>query len=73
MISPNSVVNIQSENIFFTSGILIASIICTVLLIALNKWRLDEKLGVVFLIMYLLFLGIATFIEVCLVVERNHF
>ena len=64
LISPNSVVNIQSENIFFTSGILIASIFCTVLLIALNKWRLDEKLGIVFLVMYLLFLGIATFIEV---------
>lgn len=64
LISPNSVVDIQSENIFFTSGILIASIFCTVLLIALNKWRLDEKLGIVFLVMYLLFLGIATFIEV---------
>lgn len=64
IISPNSVVQIQSENIFFTSGILIASIICTVLLIALNKWRLDEKLGVIFLVMYLLFLGVATFIEV---------
>ena len=64
VITPNSVVHIQSENIFFTSGILIASIICTVLLIALNKWRLDEKLGVVFLVMYLLFLGVATFIEV---------
>lgn len=64
VISPNRVVYIQSENIFFTSGILIASILCTVLLIALNKWRLDEKLGIVFLIMYLLFLGIATFIEV---------
>ena len=63
-IDPNSVIRIQSENIFFTSGILIASIICTVLLISLNKWRLDEKLGVVFLIMYLLFLGVATFIEV---------
>lgn len=64
IISPNSAVYIQSQNIFFTSGILIASIICTVLLIALNKWRLDEKLGVVFLVMYLIFLGIATFIEV---------
>lgn len=64
VISPNSVVHIQSENIFFTSGILIASIICTVLLIAMNKWRLDEKLGVIFLVMYLLFLGVATFIEV---------
>ena len=64
VISPNSVVNIQSENIFFTSGILIASILCTVLLIALNKWQLDEKLGIVFLVMYLVFLGIATFIEV---------
>lgn len=64
IITPSSVVYIQSENIFFTSGILIASIICTVLLIALNKWRLDEKLGVIFLVMYLIFLGIATFIEV---------
>ena len=64
VISPNSVVHIQSENIFFTSGILIASILCTVFLIFLNKWRLDEKLGVIFLVMYLLFLGIATFIEV---------
>lgn len=64
IIAPNSAVRIQSENIFFTSAILIASIICTVLLIAMNKWRLDEKLGVVFLVMYLLFLGVATFIEV---------
>ena len=64
IISPNSVVHIQSQNIFFTSGILIASILCTVFLIAVNKWRLDEKLGIVFLVMYLIFLGIATFIEV---------
>jgi len=64
IISPNSVVYIQSENIFFTSGILIASILCTILLIYLNKWKIDEKLGILFLVMYLLFLGIATFIEV---------
>ncbi|KAM7432730.1 hypothetical protein ABFA07_016908 [Porites harrisoni] len=64
IISPNTAVYIQSENIFFTSGILIASILCTILLIVLNKWKLDEKLGVIFLVMYLLFLGIATFIEV---------
>jgi len=64
IISPNSVVYIQSENIFFTSGILIASILCTILLIYLNKWKIDEKLGILFLLMYLLFLGIATFIEV---------
>ena len=64
VISPNTAVYIQSENIFFTSGILIASILCTILLIVLNKWKLDEKLGVIFLVMYLLFLGIATFIEV---------
>lgn len=64
IISPNTAVYIQSENIFFTSGILIASILCTILLIVLNKWKLDERLGVIFLVMYLLFLGIATFIEV---------
>ena len=64
VITPNTAVYIQSENIFFTSGILIASILCTILLIVLNKWKLDEKLGVIFLVMYLLFLGIATFIEV---------
>ena len=62
-IDPNSTVKIQSENIFFTSAILLASIATTVLLLFLNKWKLDQKIGIVFLVMYLFFLGVATFIE----------
>ena len=63
VIDPNSTVRIQSENIFFITFILLASIVVTVLLLFLNKWKLDQKIGVIFLVAYLLFLGVATFIE----------
>lgn len=62
-LQPNQPVIIQSENIFFTSGMLIGSIFCTVLLIHLNHWTLNVRIGIGFLIMYFMFLIVATYIE----------
>ena len=62
-LQPDQPVVIQSENIFFTSAMLIGSILCTVLLIHLNKWLLNVRVGIGFLAMYFLFLIVATYIE----------
>lgn len=62
-LQPNQPVIIQSEHIFFTSAMLIGSIFCTILLIHLNKWLLNVRIGVGFLAMYFLFLLVATYIE----------
>ncbi|EDO48007.1 predicted protein, partial [Nematostella vectensis] len=62
-LQPGKPVVIQSENIFFTSAMLIGSIAVTFLLIQFNKWKLNVKVGIAFLIMYFLFLIVATYIE----------
>lgn len=62
-LQPNEPVVIQSENIFFTSAMLIGSILCTVLLFHLNNWTLNVRIGIGFLLMYFMFLIVATYIE----------
>lgn len=63
LLQPGQPVIIQSENIFFTSAMLIGSIFCTVILFHLNGWSLNVRIGIGFLIMYFMFLIIATYIE----------
>ena len=63
LLSPGTTVEIRSRNIFYTSTLLLGSIVVTFLLIGCNRWRLDTRIGVVFLVMYFVFLGLATFLE----------
>ena len=59
----NSTVNVISGSILYTSMSLFATVFVTVLLVSLNKWRLNKCLGVTFLFLYVAFISVATLFE----------
>ena len=63
ILNPGSSVMIYSQSIMVSALLLIGSIVFTVLAIHLNNWKLDPKLGVIFLIVYLVFISLATLVE----------
>lgn len=71
LLSPGTTVQIRSRNIFYTSILLLGSILITVVLIACNRWKLNKKFGIYFLVMYFIFLGLATFLEVLPCCEQH--
>ena len=62
-IEPGEPVLIQSQSIMVSAMLLIGSIVFTVIAIHLNDWKLDFKLGIVFLLVYIVFIALATLIE----------
>ena len=63
VMEPNSVVYIQSKSIMVSALLLIGSISFLVLAVHFNEWKLDGKLGFIFLIVYLIFISLATLVE----------
>lgn len=63
ILNPGSSVTIYSQSIIVSAMLLIGSIVFTVLAIHLNSWTLDRKLGVIFLIVYIVFIALATLVE----------
>lgn len=63
IMEPGSFVEIQSQSIMISSLLLIGSIVFTVIAIHLNNWKLDMKIGILFLIVYIVFITIATLLE----------
>jgi len=63
ILNPGSPVTIYSQSIIVSAMLLIGSIVFTVLAIHLNSWTLDRKLGVIFLIVYVVFIALATLVE----------
>ncbi len=63
VINPGTPVEIQSHSIMVSALLLIGSIVFTVLAIHLNNWRLDKKLGIIFLVVYMVFISLATLVE----------
>ena len=63
ILNPGSSVTIYSQSIIVSALLLIGSIVFTVLAIHLNSWTLDRKLGVIFLIVYVVFIALATLVE----------
>ena len=63
VLDPGAPVLIQSQSIMVSAMLLIGSIVFTVIAIHLNDWKLDFKLGIVFLLVYIVFIALATLIE----------
>ena len=63
VMEPAAPVEIQSQSIMVSAMLLIGSIAFTVIAIHLNGWKLDFKLGIVFLLVYIVFISLATLIE----------
>eukprot|EP00111_Clytia_hemisphaerica_P015474 TCONS_00045694-protein len=60
---PGTPVQIQSQSIMISALLLIGSIVFTVIAIHLNDWKLDFKLGIIFLLVYMVFIALATLLE----------
>lgn len=63
VVEPGTLVHINSRGMVYSVGLLFASVLLTVLVIHLNKWRLDRKLGIMFSVMYFVFITISSLIE----------
>lgn len=63
VINPGTSMEIHSHSIMVSALLLIGSIVFTVLAIHLNNWKLDPKLGIIFLIVYFVFISLATLVE----------
>ena len=48
-------VEIHSETLYLSVGTLLLMLLCTILAIHFNKWKLDRKLGFMLLFLYLIF------------------
>ncbi|XP_066924212.1 sodium/potassium/calcium exchanger 4-like isoform X2 [Clytia hemisphaerica] len=63
MVNPGSTVHLNSRGMVFSVALLFASVLFTVLVIHLNKWKLDKKLGIIFFLVYLVFITFSSLIE----------
>lgn len=54
---------INSRGMIYSVMLLFASVLLTVLMIHCNKWRLDRKLGIIFTLLYLVFVTFSACIE----------
>ena len=63
VMDPGSFIVIQSQSIMISTLLLIGSIVFTIVAIHLNNWRLELRLGIIFLIIYIVFISLATLIE----------
>lgn len=63
LVHPHSVVLIQSGHIVYTALCLFGTVFVTLLVIHLNKWQLDKRMGCVLLVVYFIFLTVAVLLE----------
>uniref|UniRef100_A0A8C4MUH1 Solute carrier family 24 member 4 n=1 Tax=Equus asinus asinus TaxID=83772 RepID=A0A8C4MUH1_EQUAS len=63
VINCGSTVKINSRGLVYSVVLLLGSVALTVLGIHLNKWRLDRKLGIYVLVLYVIFLCFSIMIE----------
>lgn len=59
----NSTIQVISGSIIYTSASLFGTVVVTVFLFSVNRWRLNKCLGAIFLILYLAFISVATLFE----------
>ena len=62
---------VLSGSIIYTSASLFGTVFVTIFLIIANKWYLNKCLGMAFLILYLIFITIATLFEINLIGNYN--
>ena len=63
MIDPGSEVAIKSKGLTYSTFTLLGTIVFLVGAFLLNKWRLDKKLGVIFLVGYLVVVAFSCLYE----------
>lgn len=63
VLEPGSFVEIYSQSIMISALLLIGSIAFAVIAIHLNNWVLEPKLGFIFLLVYIVFIALATLLE----------
>ena len=71
IVDPGQVVEINSNGMVYSVALLFVSVIITLSSIAVNKWRLDRKLGVFMSVVYLLFVSLCACIEFNLFIFVN--
>ena len=64
MVSPGSVVTINSSGLTVSSITLLATVVLLILAIVANKWRLTKPLGVFLVIVYMVVIAISCLFEV---------
>lgn len=67
----NSTVTVVSGSIIYTSVSLFGTVVATVFLFGVNQWRLNKCLGGVFLMLYLVFISVATLFELNIFGDYN--
>ncbi|EDO48300.1 predicted protein [Nematostella vectensis] len=65
------VVTVLSGSIIYTSISLFGTVVVTILLVVLNRWRLNRLLGCVFMILYIAFISVATLFELNVIGDFN--
>jgi len=67
----NSTVEVISGSIIYTSVSLFGTVVVTVLLFSVNRWRLNKCMGAIFLFLYLAFISVATLFELNIFGDYN--
>ncbi|XP_014667101.1 PREDICTED: sodium/potassium/calcium exchanger 4-like [Priapulus caudatus] len=63
LISPGSFVHINSRGLIYSVMLLFLTVAFTILTIHLNRWELSKKVGVIFMLVYAVFLTFSVMIE----------
>ncbi|XP_014667100.1 PREDICTED: sodium/potassium/calcium exchanger 4-like [Priapulus caudatus] len=63
LISPGSLVHINSRGLIYSVMLLFLTVAFTILTIHLNRWELSKKVGVIFMLVYAVFLTFSVMIE----------
>lgn len=56
-------VNVVSGSMLYTSISLFGTVLVTILCVAVNKWYLNKCFGMIFLLLYVVFIAVATLFE----------
>jgi len=72
VVHPHSVVLIQSGHMMYTALLLFGTVFLTLLVVHLNKWQLDKRLGYILMTIYFVFLSVAVLLEALPVGPGGH-
>ncbi|XP_074642037.1 sodium/potassium/calcium exchanger 5-like [Tubulanus polymorphus] len=63
LIDPNDIVPINSSGLLYSSIALLSTVFLLIIVVILNRWKMDKKLGVTFLIIYAVVISLACLFE----------
>lgn len=63
LLAKSGFIDVKSTGLTYSTLTLLGTVLFLIVSIHLNKWKLDKKLGVLYFIVYILFIGLASFYE----------